>query len=102
MAPRKAFPSIFGTFHEECADGPWREARRVHRHGRLLTRLSCQSLHDGIQGLLECCLVKSTEKTIDRGIVGHMPQPQGPAQLCVFGQTDFGFTKGLVFIAHQA
>jgi hypothetical protein len=101
-APREAFTPLLGSLHEAGADGPWREARRIHRHGRLVTGLSYQPLNDGMHGLLECCLSKSAETAVARGVIGHMPQPQGHAQLCVFGQPDFGLTKGPVFIAHQA
>jgi hypothetical protein len=103
MAPSTAFFRVYGSLHEERADGPWREACRIHRHARLVTRLSYQQSDDAaIQGLLECRLIKSAENAVDGGVVSYMPQPQSHAQLCGFGQPDCGFINSPVFMAHQA
>jgi hypothetical protein len=102
VALGEALTSISRALHKEGAHGSWREARRVHRDCRLVAGLRAQPLDDGTQSLLQGCLVEPMGEAVDGGIVGRTPQPQGGPQFCVFGQPNFGFTKGPILIAHPA
>jgi hypothetical protein len=102
VAPGEALAAILGALHEERADRPRREARSVYGNGGLAVSCSHQSSDDGTQDLLQHCFIEPTEKPVDRGLVGDVPQSQYRTQFSMFGQTDFGFAEGPILITHQA
>jgi len=102
MALRQAFASLLGTLPEEQLAGPWREARRRHRHGRLRPRLAGPPWDDGRPGPLQCGLDTSAETAVSRGVVGHRLPPQGQAQRGVCGAPAYDCTTGPVVIAQPA
>jgi hypothetical protein len=81
---------------------PRGEARRIHCDSRLAVRVRHQSVDGDTQDLLQHRFVESAENAVHGRISGHVPQPQCRTQLCVFGETDFGFAEGPILVPHQA
>src|SRR6476620_10452321 len=54
--------------------------------------------HRAVNGLV----IETLQKTIQRREVRHTHKPQYLAQFAMLAQTHLGFTKGPVFVTHQA
>jgi hypothetical protein len=85
VVPGEAFASSVGPLHEEGADRPWHELVASTTTRAWLSGGGTSRWRTALKGRP----IEPAEKAVDRGIIGHVPQPQGGAQLCVFGQPDF-------------
>jgi len=74
VAPGEPLASILRSLDEEGADGPRREAGRVHGHRHPSAGLEGQPSDDGAQDLLQRRLIEPTEQAVHGGIVGHVLQ----------------------------
>ena len=54
------------------------------------------------QHTIDRLVVEPLQKAVQGGVVRHAQELQDFAQLAVLAQTHFGFTKRLIFVAHQA
>src|SRR6202035_5539787 len=80
-------------------------ARRIDSHvgspptfSARAAQLSHSLAYRAVDGLV----VQPLKKAIQRREIGHAHQPQRLAQLAMLAQSDFGFAKSPVFVAHQA
>jgi len=60
------------------------------------------AVHDFLQRVRQIGFLETSQKAVERSVVGDRNQSQHSPQLAVFGKTDFGFAKGPVFVTHQA
>src|SRR5258708_21877412 len=89
-------------FEKEGTDGSLGEPRAVDGCRNGPAPASPQPTHGFLQSAIDGVVLQPSQKTIQRGVVGHRLQFQCGAQFLVLLQAYFGFAKSPVFKAHQA
>jgi hypothetical protein len=103
IPPLKAITAVFHLLHKEGADSPRRQARCIYRDGhRIAAARTAPLVEDRRQCLPDRRLIQPPQKAVQGGVIRRVPQPQRRPQIAMFGQLDFGLSKGLVLIANQA
>src|SRR5712664_63944 len=106
LQPRATRPGPVGmllqALEKEGADGSIGEPRTVDGGRNGSASASPQPTHGFLQSAIDGVVLQPSQKTIQRGVVGHRLQFQCGAQFLVLLQAYFGFAKSPVFKAHQA
>src|SRR5216684_3488714 len=106
LQPRATRPGPVGmllqALEKEGADGSIGEPRAVDGCRNGPAPASPQPTHGFLQSAIDGVVLQPSQKTIQRGVVGHRLQFQCGAQFLVLLQAYFGFAKSPVFKAHQA
>src|SRR6266478_1610564 len=106
VPPRQRFlPVMMHAPHKERARRSLRQARGVHGNASTLAFLAqrtAQPAHRFANRAVDGLVVETLQKTIQCREVGHTHKAQHLAQFAMLAQPHLGFTKGPVFVTHQA
>src|SRR6266403_356292 len=102
---QRFLPVMMNAPHKERAHRALRQTGGVHGDASplpLLAQRTTQPAHRFANCAIDGLVVETLQKTIQGGEVGHTHKPQHLAQFAMLAQTHLGFTKGPVFVTHQA
>jgi hypothetical protein len=88
--------------HKERASRHLRRTGCSHRHADPAPAFTPLTPHTCADGPVNRPVAQSFQKPVQRRVIGDAYQSQHPAQLPMSLQWDLRFTKGPVFLAHQA
>jgi hypothetical protein len=91
--------------HKKRAHRALRQTRGVHGDASPLppvAQRTTQPTHRFANRAVDGLVVETLQKTIQCREAGHAHKSQHLAQFAMFAQTHLGFTKGPVFVTHQA
>ena len=102
---QRFLPVMMYAPHKKRADCALRQARGIVRYAGAPPSFfvrATQPAHRLADRLIDRYIVQTLQKVIQSREIGHTRQSQRLAQLAVFAQPHLGFSKGPIFLAHQA